>query len=55
MTAAIYLRLSSEDNDLKSGGKAESESISNQRGLLRNYLRSRGEFAGYEIIEFCDM
>lgn len=54
MTIATYLRLSSEDDDLKDTGKAESESISNQRGLLRNFIGSVPEFTGAEIIEFCD-
>ena len=34
MRVAMYLRLSSEDGDLKDTGKAESESISNQRGYI---------------------
>ena len=38
MTIAMYLRISSEDDDLKDTGKEESESISNQRGLLTNYI-----------------
>lgn len=54
MTIAMYLRLSSEDIDLKSSDKTESESISNQRGLLKEFLRGRPEFAGAEILEFCD-
>ena len=54
MKVAMYLRLSSEDGDLKDTGKAESESISNQRGLLQNFIRSRPEFTGWEISEFCD-
>lgn len=54
MRIAAYLRLSSEDDDLKDAGKAESESISNQRGLVRNYISCRPEFSGAEIIEFCD-
>ena len=54
MTVAMYLRLSSEDIDLKSGDKTESESISNQRGLLKEFLRGRPEFTGAEILEFCD-
>ena len=41
MTVAMYLRLSSEDIDLKSSDKTESESISNQRGLLKEFLRKR--------------
>ena len=54
MRVAMYLRLSSEDGDLKDTGKAESESISNQRGLLQNFISSRSEFSGWEISEFCD-
>ncbi len=50
----MYLRLSSEDGDLKDTGKAESESISNQRGLLQNFISGRSEFRGWEISEFCD-
>ena len=44
MRIAIYLRISSEDGDLKDTGKAESESISNQRGLLLNFISSHSEF-----------
>ena len=54
MRIAIYLRISSEDGDLKDTGKAESESISNQRGLLLNFISSRSEFSGWEVSEFCD-
>lgn len=54
MRIAIYLRVSSEDGDLKDTGKAESESISNQRGLLLNFISSHSEFSGWEVSEFCD-
>ena len=54
MTVALYLRLSNEDTDLKNNAKAESESISNQRCLLYDYISAHPEFAGAEIIEFCD-
>ena len=54
MRVAMYLRLSNEDGDLKDTGKAESESISNQRGLLKNFISSRPEFDGWEISEICD-
>ena len=37
MRVAMYLRLSSEDGDLKDTGKAESESISNQRGSVAEF------------------
>lgn len=54
MRVAMYLRLSSEDGDLKDTGKAESESISNQRGLIQNFIGSRPDFSGWGISEFCD-
>ena len=54
MRVAMYLRLSNEDGDLADSGKAESESISNQRGMLRNFIDSRPEFSGWEVCEFCD-
>lgn len=54
MRVAMYLRLSSEDGDLKDAGKAESESISNQRGLLQNFISGNPDFAGCETVEFCD-
>ncbi len=45
MKVATYLRLSSEDVDSRNTGKAESESISNQRSLLESFIGSRPEFA----------
>ena len=39
--AAIYLRLSKEDGDFSiSGEKLESDSISNQRMLIKEYLKN---------------
>lgn len=52
MNVCLYIRLSSADDDLRY--KAESDSVSNQRALLTQYLNSRPEFAGYEPIEFID-
>lgn len=49
---AIYLRISQEDIGLKTDSKSESESISNQRNLLTDYVKTN--FPGREIIEFCD-
>ena len=37
-TLAKYLRLSSEDGDLKQTGKLESNSIANQRNLLDEFI-----------------
>lgn len=50
---AIYLRLSKEDGDFSlSTGKTESDSISNQRELVLDYLKKRPELEPVE--EFCD-
>lgn len=46
---ALYIRLSSEDEN-----EGESNSIKNQRDLLRSYLAEHVEFAQYEVLEFCD-
>lgn len=47
---AIYLRLSKEDGDLlhSSGDKNESNSISNQRQLIYNFLKKHPEFEVYD-------
>lgn len=52
MKICVYIRLSSADDDLKY--KSESESISNQRALLTQYLKDHKEFHPYEIVEFVD-
>lgn len=54
VTTAKYVRLSSEDDDLKQTGKLESNSIANQRDLLDAFIRRTPELAGTNIIEFCD-
>lgn len=54
MRTAMYLRISSEDEDLRTGEKNESESISNQRSLLREYVSSHADLSDSEILEFCD-
>lgn len=53
-TIAEYVRVSSEDDDLRSGNKLESNSIANQRNLLNAYIRRIPEFAGANVVEFCD-
>lgn len=47
---AIYLRLSKEDDDLScsSGAKNESNSISNQRKLIYDFMKSHPEFELYD-------
>lgn len=51
---AIYLRLSSEDDDLRQREKRESNSIANQRNLLRAFIGQNEEFADAGVVEFCD-
>lgn len=53
-TTAKYVRLSSEDDDLRQGGKLESNSIANQRDLLDAFISRTPELSGTNIIEFCD-
>ena len=54
-TLALYIRLSKEDDDVGiSSEKEESNSITNQRMLLYDYLKSYPEFQDYRIIEKCD-
>lgn len=53
-TLALYIRLSSEDEDLHKSGKMESNSVSNQRKLLLDYYHRCPELKAYQVIEFCD-
>ncbi len=54
-TIAMYIRLSAEDGDLsENASKVESNSVSNQRLLLSDYLGARPEYQQYQILEFCD-
>lgn len=48
--AAIYVRLSKEDGDLD-GVKAESNSISNQKSLIMNYLKDKKDIEVVSIRE----
>ena len=48
-TIALYMRISSED-----AREGESYSITNQRALLLDYVRSHEEFNGWNILEFLD-
>ena len=51
---AKYLRLSSEDDDLRDTGKMESNSISNQRDLIDAYIAKNPAFSQCEVKEYCD-
>lgn len=50
---ALYLRLSMADGDLGDNNKDESNSIENQRLLLRSYLDNNDDLQG-EVIEYVD-
>lgn len=50
MVLALYLRLSKEDGDMVD----ESNSITNQRLILRKFVEQRPEFEGFEIKEYID-
>lgn len=50
MIMALYLRLSKEDGDMID----ESNSITNQRFILRKFVAERPEFESYEIKEYID-
>lgn len=47
----MYIRISLEDTDLQNG-KAESNSITNQRELIRAFIQNRNEFSGCRVKEF---
>ncbi len=51
----MYIRLSKEDDDLKfENSKLESNSITNQRMFITDFIRNNEEFAGATIVEKCD-
>ena len=52
MKIDLYIRLSSADSDIRT--KSESDSIGNQRLLLRKFVQSKPEFSHCEIEEFVD-
>ena len=54
-TIATYLRLSEEDRNKNRRGKAESNSIANQRDLLSDFISRMPEFEGAKVLEFCEM
>lgn len=52
---ALYIRLSDEDEDIGNpAGKQESNSVTNQRRLLREYYAGHPGLHKYELREFCD-
>lgn len=54
LTIAMYLRVSDEDKEMEKAAKRESNSIANQRNLLKGFLRGMPEAGKADILEFCD-
>ena len=50
----LYIRISVEDGDSREGIRDESNSVSNQRDLLRRFIGQSPEFEGCEVTELCD-
>ncbi|MDD3139937.1 MAG: recombinase family protein [Lachnospiraceae bacterium] len=50
---ALYLRLSQEDEDLDET-KRESNSVTNQRNLMRQYIKDHSDLTGKEVVEYAD-
>lgn len=50
----MYMRISVEDKECSVEEKKESNSITNQRSLLRDYIGKSEELTKYLIIEICD-
>ena len=50
----LYIRISVEDEDSREGIRDESNSVSNQRDLLRRFIGQSPEFEGREVMELCD-
>lgn len=51
---ALYMRLSQEDKDVDNNLKSESNSITNQRALLWQYIKNHGEFSNQDVEEYID-
>lgn len=51
---AMYLRLSIEDVETRQKNTDESNSITNQRNVVLNYIKSHPDLSGMETIEFVD-
>lgn len=47
--AAIYLRLSREDGDVAEGSKLVSNSITNQKALIMDFLKSHPEIKIHSV------
>src|SRR5699024_10123192 len=50
-SGGVYLRLSKEDGDVVTGTKSESNSISNQKSLITEFLKSKPEIHAVSFYE----
>ena len=46
----LYIRISVEDEDSREGIRDESNSVSNQRDLLRRFIGQSREFEGRKVM-----
>lgn len=54
MRALMYLRISSEDADIRKKNKSESNSIAHQRWLLTDFVQNHPDLCDAELDELCD-
>lgn len=54
MRVVMYLRLSSEDADVRENGKTESNSIAHQRWMLTDFVHNHPDLCDAELDELCD-
>ena len=52
--AAIYVRLSKEDGDISSSAKLESNSISNQKALILDFLKDKKDIDCLLYTSYCE-
>lgn len=53
MTVAVYLRISEDDQERALN--AESESIANQRNIIKDFMRQKPEFDCADYVEYIEM
>lgn len=53
-TIIAYLRISSEDKNLGKNGKSESDSISNQRLIVQEYVKNHEDLQNCKVVELLD-
>ena len=54
MRVVMYLRISSEDTDMREKNKSESDSIAHQRWLLTDFVHNHPDLCNAHLDELCD-